>query len=82
MKLVAVCVEWWLLKFTLGQSPVLALLNLLLSAQSSHSYLQTQLMGKGGQIHGKKSDGLINGNAEDVGTSVIGATYMQNWMEG
>lgn len=39
-------------------------------------------MGKDGQIPGKKSNGLINGNAEDVGTSVIGATCMQNWMEG
>ena len=39
---------------------------------SSRPYLQTQLTSKGGQIPGK-SDGLINGNAKDVGASVIGA---------
>lgn len=41
-------------------------------AKLSLRILQTHLTSEGGQIPGE-SDGLINGNAEAVGASVIGA---------
>lgn len=71
---------WWGLLNAFGGTLILALLYLLLKAPSSHSGLQTHLTSEGGQIPGK-SDGLINGNAEAVGASVIGAAWMWNWME-
>lgn len=63
---------WWGSLNPFGETLILALLYLLLKALPSHPDLQTHLTSEGGQIPGK-SDGLINGNAEAGGASVIGA---------
>lgn len=63
---------WWGSRNPFGGTLILALIYLPLKSLSSHPDLQTHLTSEGGQIPGK-SDGLINGNAEAVGASVIGA---------
>lgn len=67
------CTGWWSLISTLGQPPVPGQLNLLLKTLS----LPVLIFKPSSRVRVDrflgKSDGLINGNAKDVGASVIGA---------